>query len=471
MSMRYIEDKSILTEVISKDKDVYAVKDSIRCIIDGLKMRIIDERSQEVVIGTLIACEEQQYKIKSINPNILVGERARSILKFMNMVIANGDKLTIETLTEEMKSKNALDYIGGITYITHIVAITITNSDFDYHLNKLNENYLRREFLNEIKSLTESIIDNESLITIANKLDDLRKELNNSNDITSKYVDFSDIDITEDKIYTIQTGIKKLDAILSDEENGGIEYGTLSVLTGMPSSGKSTILNQIVAECMLQGEKAFIYSGELPHKRLKKWFNRTVSNKEHLKDEYDSNGKKIYKTTSLGNNLISKWSRNKLFIYGENSKANESNILGTIEHLHINKGVRLFVLDNLMSMYSDTNDEKYAYQERIVKDLSELAKKYGLIIILVAHPKKEYTFANRPTMYDVSGAAEIVNYADYVMMTLRIKNNEEFKSGIIILKNRINGKQGITVKLDFSEERKRFYTNELELNKDFKYSS
>lgn len=125
-----------------------------------------------------------------------------------------------------------------------------------------------------------------------------------------------------------------------------------------------------------------------------------------------------------------------------------------------------------MSMYSDAKDHnKYNYQEILVKDLSAMAKKYGLIIILVAHPKKEYIIVNKPTMYDVSGAAEIVNYADYVMMTLRIDDNEKFKSGIIVLKNRINGKQDVTVKLEFSEERKRFYTNELELSRDFKYST
>lgn len=165
--MIYQHNKSILAEIISNDKDIDEVKDTIYYVIDGLKRCITDERSQNVVIGTLIVCEEHQYKIKSINPKILIGERARSILKFMNMIIDNGDKLTLEILIEEMKSKNALDYIGGMTYIMGMIAINVTSSDFDYHLNKLNENYLRREFLDEIKSLTESIIDNESLITIS----------------------------------------------------------------------------------------------------------------------------------------------------------------------------------------------------------------------------------------------------------------------------------------------------------------
>ena len=40
--MIYIPDRSILRDIISKDKDIYIVKDTIYHIIDGLKRRITD---------------------------------------------------------------------------------------------------------------------------------------------------------------------------------------------------------------------------------------------------------------------------------------------------------------------------------------------------------------------------------------------------------------------------------------------
>ncbi|HDO9571898.1 TPA: DNA helicase, partial [Clostridioides difficile] len=40
---------------------------------------------------------------------------------------------------------------------------------------------------------------------------------------------------------------------------------------------------------------------------------------------------------------------------------------------------------------------------------------------------------------------------------------------LLILKNRITGKQNISFKMNFSERRKRLYTTSEELNRDYKY--
>lgn len=71
--MIYQDNKLILAQMISNHKDIGEVKDTISYVIDAVQRRIIDERSQHIVIGTLILCEEHQYKIKSINPSIFNG--------------------------------------------------------------------------------------------------------------------------------------------------------------------------------------------------------------------------------------------------------------------------------------------------------------------------------------------------------------------------------------------------------------
>ena len=120
-------------------------------------------------------------------------------------------------------------------------------------------------------------------------------------------------------------------------------------------------------------------------------------------------------------------------------------------------------------MEMDGGREKYENQKRIASQLKNLAKKYKLVIILVAHPKKP-TGLDRPSMYDVSGASEMVGVADYVIRTTRAKKDDESStSGIFVLKNRINGKQDIFIKTYFDENRKRIYTDLLELNKDYGY--
>ena len=80
-------------------------------------------------------------------------------------------------------------------------------------------------------------------------------------------------------------------------------------------------------------------------------------------------------------------------------------------------------------------------------------------------------------MFDVSGASEIVNLSDYVLKTVRnvtIDKNtgeEENHNSIHILKNRIEGIQGVYLKTYFDDMRKRFYTDSaVELEKDFGYN-
>ena len=82
-------------------------------------------------------------------------------------------------------------------------------------------------------------------------------------------------------------------------------------------------------------------------------------------------------------------------------------------------------------------------------------------------------------MFDVLGASEVVNLADYVLHSQRniIKSKETGEiiadtSGIYISKNRIEGIQGVGMDTIFDKTRKRFYTEGgNELRRDYCYRS
>ena len=130
-----------------------------------------------------------------------------------------------------------------------------------------------------------------------------------------------------------------------------------------------------------------------------------------------------------------------------------------------------------MTMIKDNpTDNEYQKQKYLVNNLKNLAKKYELVIILVAHANKESRKNVTPNMFDVAGASEIVNLSDYVFKTVRdIKKDDDGdveaeNNFICILKNRINGIQGVSLRTYFDIKRKRFYTDEgKELEKDYGY--
>ena len=230
------------------------------------------------------------------------------------------------------------------------------------------------------------------------------------------FVDASDITLDTTPSPSIQTGFAPLDSVTS----GGLNFGTLTVLTGSPGSGKSTFLNQILANALSLGFNSFLYSGELTAQMALDWFYKTVANPIHLSFGVNNFGKTI-KVTDEGMLQINKWLKNKLFLFSKNAQADETNISTVIEYLAVKKDVKLFVLDNLMTIECSGSD-KYEKQINVIKSLKNLAKHYNIVIILVAHSNKNSIMRREPHVFDISGASEIANLSDLQSLTISSTN-------------------------------------------------
>lgn len=398
----------------------------------------------------------------------------RVLFNSIMVLAARGEKIDPITLAEFLKSENMLEAIGGYQKIIGSTTIVIDTNNLRYYIGKLKELSNKRKILEEIDDIA---INMEKLT-----LSDLEKRITSMNDIASDTNRFDSMftsasNIKEvTKVKSLSTGFNKLDRALH-----GLEYGTLTVLTGKPATGKSTILNQIIANALFYKVPVFLYSGELPQKKVMAWFKMTVANSEDIKEYTDEYGATKYGLDVEASRLIQEWSKD-LYIFNDKEKPSETNLINTIKYLHKEKGVKLVVLDNLMTMITDdpTNDE-YSKQKHLANSLKKLAKTYNLVIILVAHEKKKTKDdkKNVTDMFDVLGASEVVNLADYVLHSQRniVRSKETGDiiadtSGIYISKNRIEGIQGVGMDTVFDKTRKRFYTEGAEeLKRDYCYKS
>lgn len=342
--------------------------------------------------------------------------------------------------------------------------------NFKQRIAILKEKSFKRNLISKFEKITENI-DNFSEEELKDKINEISEGFSEIGSLDDFFKSASDIELV-DSSRSLSTGFENLDSILD-----GFKVGTLTILTGEPSAGKSTILNQIIAENLMMGHKSFIYSGELTSSNVLKWFMRTVANPSDLQ-KFEGISGEYYDVTNHGIFEIKRWIKDKLFIYSEEKSSTVDNIGSTVEYLARNKGVELFVIDNLMTIDAGSFEE-FEKQKKIAKRLKDIAKKYKVCVILVAHPKKRQGIAgkNKPEyhMYDVSGASEVVNLADYELLLTRDINNDETKGGIYditklrVMKNRITGKQRVGFRLFFDIDRKRFYTNPAERKKNYRY--
>lgn len=374
----------------------------------------------------------------------------------------SGDAIDFVTLKHNLEKSDLLEKAGGVSYFTSLTSAVPTTSNIDYHIKILKELSTKRNIYNLISDKAKTIkkMDGQDMIKLA---EEVKATVLDSPCVDDLFVDASDITLDTKPSPSIETGFAPLDAATS----GGLNFGTLTVLTGSPGSGKSTFLNQILANALSLGFNSFLYSGELTSQMALDWFYKTVANPIHLSFGVNSFGKTI-KVTEEGVIQINKWLKNKLFLFSKNAQADETNISTVIEYLAVKKDVKLFVLDNLMTIECSGSD-KYEKQINVIKSLKNLAKHYNIVIILVAHSNKNSIMRREPHVFDISGASEIANLSDYILNATR-DNDCENETTILLLKNRITGLIKKHLQLKFSPDRKRFYTNaKLELSRDYGY--
>lgn len=280
----------------------------------------------------------------------------------------------------------------------------------------------------------------------------------------------SDFDIYEAE--KVKTGFKAI-----DEAIVGMVMGSLNVFTGFNGSGKSTMLNQIlIGEAMAQGFKCFLFSGELTKENVRYWLMQTIANEEHYSEFTSKEGVIYNKVSNSGKSLIEKYSKDKVFIY--NDDYDVETVISKMEKMAKKKGVKVFVIDNLMTLECDKYVDELQQQKYIIKSLKNFAKKFNVIVHLVAHPKKQQRGQIGILKDDIAGTGNITNLADYVTSVIRVE--EEVKEKIVadgaisydaefhVLKNRHTGKLP-KVALKFDSERKRFWSNKSELDRDYGY--
>lgn len=421
------------------------------------------EAEQTVLGAILLNPSLISIASKRIDVDTFYKEVHQKIFKNMLSIHIQGKPIDLIILIEELKGNDELEEVGGVEYITSLQTIVPNYSNIDYYLDLLIDKNNRRVAISLLNILNDKLY-NDKIETVKTDIESIKSIFSNNKSIEQLYIEASDIKRGKNNNFYIPTGFSPLDNMLG----GGFRGTSLNILTGVPGSGKSTIINQILAGAILEGNKAFLYSGELPEEDLMFWFNRTVANDYHIEEKTSKKGKKYIDITDYSWNLISKWLKGKFKIYGSNSKANKENILSVIEYLSIKQDVKFFVLDNLMTFDIGESDKQYQQQKQLCLSLKQLAKKYKLVILLVAHPKKPAK-GEKPNMYDISGASEIVGSADTVLRIERNKKDEDEETKIIVLKNRWGGITNRAFNIYFNEYRKRFYTNQEELTVDYGY--
>ena len=269
----------------------------------------------------------------------------------------------------------------------------------------------------------------------------------------------------------LYTGIKEL-----DDQIYKLTFGTLNIVTGKSGEGKSVFVNQVaICQAVQQGYDVFVFSGELPAPILRNWVETNMIGREHItmKDGH------VRVFNPEQRKLMQNWYAGKVLVYDDDYNTTATALLNKMEELARKCGTKVFLIDNLMMIDLECNEEgRLQAEKEFVNKLIFFAKKYNVLVFLVAHPRK--TGEIRVTKEDIAGSGNIVNLAHMVFSVHRytakekegetntrnqyIKGKEPIPedSCVEVLKNRITGILPL-VKLYFDYPSYRFYKKPSEL--------
>ena len=290
-------------------------------------------------------------------------------------------------------------------------------------------------------------------------------------------VDIADVESVDAfKIPKLKTGLEQLDKLLY----GGIPFGGVTLITGKPGEGKSTLASQIIIHAMEQGYRCFAYSGELTNSNFKDILFRQIAGGNHIETYQNKWYENQYRISDTNLHLINEWCRGKLALFTEENISDEgeetAELVKIIETEIMQHDTKVFLIDNLMTaldLDGSAAFDRYDKQSMFCKRLARIARNKNVLFLLVAHKRKNNFSLN--TNDEIAGSSDIANLGTVVLSYEKGYSDEgmdDDQRKLKVTKNRLFGRVNNDGWVyNFDQKSKRIYETQSELREEFSWGA
>jgi replicative DNA helicase len=434
--------------------------------LDRLPPQNLD--AEQSVLGAILIDNEALPKaLEIIDPDDFYKNSHKKIFNAMIELFDKSEPIDLITLTDCLKRDEALDDIGGISYLSSLVNMVPTSANIRYHTKIVREKALLRGLVRTATDIANRVyednFDAEELVDYAEKsifdISDKRVKVSFAKLKDVIKSSFEMIEQLYDKKETI-TGVPSGFGDL-DEFTSGFQRGELIIIGGRPSMGKTAFALNVAQHIGIElREPVAIFSLEMAKEQLafrllcaEAMVNASSIRKGFIQKE------DWHKLTSAASRLTDA----PIFI-DDSSSISVLELRAKARRLKMEHGLSMVVVDYLQLMRGRGSFERREQEiSEISRSLKALAKELNVPVIAVSQLNRsvESRRPPKPILADLRESGAIEQDADVILFLYRPEIYEKDnpanrgEAEVDIAKQR-NGPAGVTVNLTFISRSTRF---------------
>ena len=410
------------------------------------------EAEQSVLGAMLLDKEAISISTEIIGGEDFYREAHKEIFEAIVDIYDKGEPVDLITLTEKLKTRNTLDAVGGITFLTNLMDAVPSTHNVKYYAKIIEEKSLLRRLIKESSEIISKSYDGKE--EVAQIIDDAEKGIFNISlkRSTQGYVHVKDVlntnfdkieelYLNKGKLTGVPTGFTDLDSKLS-----GLQKSDLILVAARPSMGKSSFMMNIVQHAAVREKTTtVIFSLEMSKEQL----TQRLLCAEALIDAHrlrvgDINEDEWVKLARAMGPL----SEAPIFI-DDTPSISVAEMRAKCRRLKLEHNLGLIVIDYLQLMQGKGNSESRQQEiSEISRSLKALAREINVPVVALSQLSRapEMRADHRPILSDLRESGAIEQDADVVMFLYRDEyyhpDTEKKNIGEVIIAKQRNGPTG-----------------------------
>jgi replicative DNA helicase len=383
------------------------------------------EAEQSVLGAMLLDKEAISTATEFISGEDFYREAHKEIFEAIVDIYNKGEPVDLITLTEKLKTRNTLEAVGGITFLTNLMDAVPTTHNVKYYAKIVEDKSLLRKLIKSSNEIIQKSYQAEE--DIGEIIDDAEKgifniSLNRStqgfvhlkNILNANFDRIEQLYLNKGKITGVPTGFHDLDNKLS-----GLQKSDLILIAARPSMGKSSFMMNIVQHAAVREKiTTAIFSLEMSKEQL----TQRLLCSEALIDAHrlrigDINEDEWVKLARAMGPL----SEAPIYI-DDTPSISITEMRAKCRRLKLEHDLGLIVIDYLQLMQGKGNAESRQQEiSEISRSLKALAREINVPVVALSQLSRapEMRADHKPVLSDLRESGAIEQDADVVMFLYR----------------------------------------------------